>query len=402
MEDATIRFVIKSGAPSGQQTLTITTCRRSLQDFEFLTQWLAYENPASWLPALPSPRSPFQIPSKPSRAVLRDIQLRLDSFLRTLLSHSTFSTHELLWEFFLVPELHTDQLIDRCKRKAEIRIENIRDEYNPVEDIKEVEIFVAHAKDAVRSITYAFRSITRRASLIRFAVLGMHLSAPNPLISLINSCLDFSDAYKMGVKAISSLTFLDESGHIATLNKFSEAIAPNESHPHIRFIEDLRDIQASLTGVMTALERPKHIISDIASLQKRVDRHMVSLRRSDRWPLGILDETRSRIHEEAAENVRKAKEDCHNKACELRWTHSVAASELAAFHELREKTVKRAVRNLAYKSILAEKARLEAMKRAIRAVFPEGRPRAAPPWARGSIGRTRLAPVQNLEDLEDM
>lgn len=206
----------------------------------------------------------------------------------------------------------------------------------------------------------------------------------------------------MGVKAISSLTFLDESGHITALNKFSEAIAPNESHPHIRFVEDLRNIQASLTGVMTALERSKHIISDIASLQKQVDKHMISLRRSDRWPLGILDETRSRIHEEAAENMRKAKEDYHNKACELRWTHSVAASELAAFHELREKTVKRAVRNLAYKSILAEKARLEAMRRAIRAVFPEGRTRAAPSWARPSIGRTRLVPVQNLEDLEDI
>lgn len=172
VEDATIRFVIKSGAPSGQQTLTITTCRRSLQDFEFLAQWLAYENPASWLPALPAPRSPFQIPSKPSRAILRDIQLRLDFFLRTLLSHSTFSTHELLWEFFLVPELQTDQLIDRSRRKAEIRNEHIGEEYSPVEDIREVEVFVSHAKDAVRSITYAFRSITRRATVIRTAIMG--------------------------------------------------------------------------------------------------------------------------------------------------------------------------------------------------------------------------------------
>ncbi|KAF8475731.1 hypothetical protein BDZ91DRAFT_689392 [Kalaharituber pfeilii] len=353
VEDATIRFVIKSGAPSGQQTLTITTCRRSLQDFEFLGEWLAYENPASWLPALPPARSPFQIPSKPSRAILRDIQLRLDFFLRTLLSHSTFSTHELLWEFFLVPELHTEQLIERSKRKAETRNEKIREDYSPVEDIKEVEVFVSHAKDAVRSITYAFRSITRRATVIRSAI------------------LDFTDAYKLNVKALSSLKFLEPTGHINTLNRFVDALTPNDSHPHMRFVEDLRDIQASLTGVMTALDRPKQIISEMAALQKQIDRHVISLRRSDKWPLGLLDETRSRIHEEAAEKVRKAREEYLGKASELRWTQGVAAAELAAFHELRERMVKRAVRSLAQRSLLAEKTRLEAMRRAIRGVMEE-------------------------------
>ena len=172
VEDATIRFVIKSGAPSGVQTLTITTCRRSLADLEFLAEWLAYENPASWLPGLPVGRSPFQLPSRPSRAVLRDLQLRADFFLRTLLSHSTFSTHELLWEFFLVPELQTEQLIERSKRKVETRNEKLREEYTPVEDMREVEVFVSHAKDAVRSITFAFRSITRRATAIKTAITG--------------------------------------------------------------------------------------------------------------------------------------------------------------------------------------------------------------------------------------
>ena len=178
VEDATIRFVIKSGAPTANQTLTITTCRRSLQDFEFLAEWLAYESPASWLPALPVSRSPFQIPSKPSRAILRDMQLRADFFLRTLLSHSTFSTHELLWEFFLVPELQTEQLIERCKRKAEIRNEKIREEFTPVEDVREVEVFMSHAKDAVRSINFACRSITRRATVIRSAIFGERIRSP--------------------------------------------------------------------------------------------------------------------------------------------------------------------------------------------------------------------------------
>lgn len=173
VEDATIRVVVKSGAPAGESTFTITTCRRSLTDFQFLAQWLAYENPGSWLPTLPVLRSPYQIPSKPSRAVLRDIQLRVDCFLRTLLTHSTFSTHELLWEFFLVPDLQQELMIERSKKKAETRMEKIREDFTPVEDIRDVEIFVSHAKDSVRSINYACRSVTRRATALRYSLFGM-------------------------------------------------------------------------------------------------------------------------------------------------------------------------------------------------------------------------------------
>lgn len=172
VEDATIRVVVKSGAPAGESTFTITTCRRSLTDFLFLSQWLAYENPGSWLPTLPVLRSPYQIPSKPSRSVLRDIQLRVDCFLKTLLTHSTFSTHELLWEFFLVPDLQQELMIERSKKKAEARMERIKEDFTPVEDIRDVEMFVSFAKDSVRSINYACRSVTRRATALRYSLFG--------------------------------------------------------------------------------------------------------------------------------------------------------------------------------------------------------------------------------------
>jgi ankyrin repeat protein len=128
VEDATIRLVLKSGAPSklSRETFTVTTCRRSLTDFQHLAQLLSLEHPASWLPAITNFRSPFQIPSKPSRAVLRDIQVRLDSFLKALLSHSTFSTHEMLWEFFLVPDMQPEMMDERSRKKAEIRAERVK------------------------------------------------------------------------------------------------------------------------------------------------------------------------------------------------------------------------------------------------------------------------------------
>lgn len=178
VEDATIRLVLKSGAPSYDTSFTVTTCRRSLADFEHLAKLLAVENPASWLPTITGMRSPFQIPGKPSRAVLRGIQARLDGFLKILLSHSTFSTHEMLWEFFLVPDIQADMMEKRSKLKAEARVERLREEYEPVEDVKDVEQFVDHARDMVRSVNYATKSVVRRTNALRTVMFGKPLLPP--------------------------------------------------------------------------------------------------------------------------------------------------------------------------------------------------------------------------------
>ncbi|KAE8452307.1 hypothetical protein EG329_001007 [Mollisiaceae sp. DMI_Dod_QoI] len=179
VEDATIRLVVKSGAPSANQSYTVTTCRRSLTDFEHLAKLLALENPASWLPSISGMRSPFQLPSKPSRAVLRDIQIRLDAFLKILLAHTTFSTHEMLWEFFLVPDISADMMEQRSNAKAAARIDNIREEYEPIEDIRDVEQFVDHARDMVRSVNYSTKSVARRANVVRSAITGKaHIHFP--------------------------------------------------------------------------------------------------------------------------------------------------------------------------------------------------------------------------------
>lgn len=172
VEDATIRLVLKSGAPSTNESFTVTTCRRSLTDFEHLAKLLAVENPASWLPSISGMRSPFQLPSKPSRAVLRDIQVRLDAFLKILLAHSTFSTHEMLWEFFLVPDIQADMMEQRSKLKSETRVEKVRDEFEPIEDIRDVEQFVDYARDMVRSVNYSTKSVARRTNAMRCALTG--------------------------------------------------------------------------------------------------------------------------------------------------------------------------------------------------------------------------------------
>jgi hypothetical protein len=176
VEDATIRLVVKSGAPSNNQSFTVTTCRRSLADFEHLAQLLALENPASWLPTISGMHSPFQFPSKPSRAVLRDIQIRLNGFLKILLAHSTFSTHEMLWEFFLVPDIQAEMMEQRSKLKAQARVETVRDEYEPISNVRDVEQFVNHARDMVRGVNLSIKKVARTANLVKISYTG--LSAP--------------------------------------------------------------------------------------------------------------------------------------------------------------------------------------------------------------------------------
>lgn len=100
----------------------------------------------------------------------------------------------------------------------------------------------------------------------------------------------------------------------------------------------------------------------MAVAQKQIDRHMASLRRSDRWPLSFLDETRAKHHQE----VQTAHRNRLELASELRHTQSVAAQELAAFHEMHTKQARRAIKELARKHVVAEKDRLEGMNRALK------------------------------------
>jgi hypothetical protein len=172
VEDATIRLIIKTAARSGDGMIAVTTCRRSLADFENLSKWLSIEHPASWIPSVFNFRSPFIIPSRPSRAVLHDIQTSLDKFLKIMLAHSTFSTHELLWEFILVPEIQPEMMAERSTKKAALRAEKVKEEYEPIEDVRDVETFVGHARESIRAVSHSTKSVIRRVNGVRIAASG--------------------------------------------------------------------------------------------------------------------------------------------------------------------------------------------------------------------------------------
>lgn len=347
VEDGTVRLILKSGSPNNNSTITVTTTRRTPLDFESLYRWLQLELPASWLPSISNLQSPFLIPSKPSRAILRDIQLKLDNFLRILLGHPTFSTHELVWEFFLVPDIDPGMLTERSKKKAETRAEMVRDEYDPISDVREVELFVGHAKDSVRGVYASTRTVLRRVNKVR------------------HSQVDLYDASMLCSKAVGTLTHLSRQ-HITAFERYTRTLSQTEFSPLTEFFYNISAIHQSTTAVLTALNRPSTLIASMAATQKSIDRHMQSLRRSDRWPLGLLDETRHRLQRDAAGKAEKSLSELQSLGRELRYTQQTVAGELASYQDEKAKMGRRACKELARRMVVLERDRLESMRRAIR------------------------------------
>ncbi|KAF2833068.1 hypothetical protein CC86DRAFT_310711 [Ophiobolus disseminans] len=347
VEDGSVRLVVKSGAPNGNGTITVTTCRRSSHDFENLAKWLAQEHPASWLPAITNMASPYLIPSRPSRSVLRDIQLKLDAFLKILLRHPTFSTHEMVWEFFLVPDIDSSMLAERSARKAELRIDRLREEYVPIYDVREVELFVQHMRENIRALHHASKSVLRRTNKIRSA------------------STDLNDAAKISNTAIHSLHFLPEK-HLKAFERYVKTLSQSEASPMAGFYYSMHAISSTITAILASLSRPSTLITSMSTAQKAIDRHNLSVRRSDRWPLGLLDDARSRVQRDAQEKMDKSKLELADLGRELRYTQQVVAQELASWQENRVEMGRRALKDLAKKMVVVEKARLESMRRAVR------------------------------------
>ena len=72
-----------------------------------------------------------------------------------------------------MPDIQADMMEERSKLKAETRVEKVREEYEPIDDLRDVEQFVDHARDMVRSVNYSTKSVARRANMVRVVTTGM-------------------------------------------------------------------------------------------------------------------------------------------------------------------------------------------------------------------------------------
>jgi ankyrin repeat protein len=373
VEDATVRFILKSGAPyppsesvassrPGSTTYTVTTCRRNFSDFENLAKWLAVEHPASYMPSLSDFRNPFQIHSKPSRSVLHDLQERLDRFLKTLLTHPTFSTHEMLWEFFLVPELQPEMVADRSRRKAAVLTETISDEYPPVslEGMRDTEQFVTHAQEMVRGVHANTRSLIRRGHALQ------------------NGASDLADAVMICSSVLATLrepTNALPISHIEAFSRYASYLSTSrsDSSPLLQYLAALSSIDNTTAAILNSLSRPLSIMSSLSSTNRQVARSRSSLLSSSlprKFNLNLpgFEESRQKSARDLEQKIRDGESESNSLAKELSWNKDVVVGELAGWTSWREKVGRDAIRAFVKDTLVREKERGKRLERCLRSV----------------------------------
>lgn len=373
VEDATVRFVLKSGAPyppsdliassrPGSTTYTVTTCRRSFSDFENLAKWLAVEHPASYVPSLSDFRNPFQIHSKPSRSVLHDLQEKLDRFLKTLLAHPTFATHEMLWEFFLVPELQPEMMADRSRSKAAVLSETIADEFPPVtlEGLRDTEQFVTHAQDMVRGVHANTRSVVRRGH------------------ALHNSASDLADAVALCSTILSSFqepTNALPSTHTEAFTRYGTYLSTSstDTSPLLQYLAALTSIDNTTAAILTSLSRPLTLMSSLAATNRTISRNRssllsASLPRKFNINLPGFEESRQKSVRDLEQKIHDGEAQSSRLAKEISWNKDVVVSELAGWTTWREKVGRNAIRDFVKDTLVREKERGKQLERCLRSV----------------------------------
>lgn len=361
VEDATVRFILKSGAPNAPSdnlnstTYTITTCRRSLADFENLARWLTLEHPASYMVNIFNFRNPFQIHCKPSRAVLHYTQTQLDWFIRTMLGHPTFATHEMLWEFFLVPDMQAEMMEQRAKLKAQLLHESIAEEYETVTDVRDIEQFIYHSKEMVRSINAATHSIIKRSHALQ------HAHA------------DLAEALTMSSTAISILgkpaNTLPRS-HITAFSCYTSLLSSSiESSLLHSFTASFTSFHATILAILSSLTRPSVLVTQLNTAQRALSRNRSilssqSLPRKFNFP--GLEESRLKGLKETEKKIESGEAEIKSLGKELRWTRDVVAGELAGWTEWRERCGREVLKDFVRGQVVKERERGKGLERCLR------------------------------------
>ena len=372
VEDATVRFVLKSGAPNppsesiasrpGSTSYTVTTCRRTLTDFENLAKWLSVEHPASYMPFLSDFRNPFQVHSKPSRSVLHDMQEKLDRFLKILLNHPTFATHEMLWEFFLVPELQPGMMADRSRQKAMVLAESITDDYEPatLEGTRETEQFVTHAQEMVRAVHANSHSLIRRGHALQ------------------NAASDLADAVSLCSSVVSTLkepTNALPKSHVDAFSRYASYISTSssDSSPLLQYLTALISIDSTTAAILDSLARPLSLISNLSSTNRTLSRTRSSLMSSSlprKFNINFpgLEESRQKSARDLEHKIHELETQVSRLSREITWNKGVVVGELAGWTSWREKVGRDAIRSFSKATLVREKERGKRLERCLRSV----------------------------------
>lgn len=117
----------------------------------------------------------------------------VDYFVLDLLSHPVFKTHELIWEFLVVPSIQNSVIASRTKLKRDSLLETIQDTYSPIVEaptgsveyfkdmhaqLSRLQVATRQAGNCVKRLGHHKKDMSQTMRILRF-----HLSRPTTEIT---------------------------------------------------------------------------------------------------------------------------------------------------------------------------------------------------------------------------
>lgn len=349
LSQGSLQFVICTGNPESPGT--ITSVRRSIEDFRFLEKWLSTEHPYSWVPTLSRIFNPKFLRGKIVYQLFHEIQIRLNTFLKVLTLHPSFANHELLWEFLLVQDISQDNVIIRCLRKRDSERESQLENttlYNS-SDLDLIEVFFNHARQEIGSLSNASHLLHQ--SMIRMAAKVEDYNTSYRILSELFAKMDLVRGdikyERLEQKVFVLSTLLPES-------IYSE------------FSVSLLSVSAAIDTVLTTIERPLSIIKQLRGRDRDLSTYKETLEKlsnKNSWPLGMFEEKRAKDIQEMHERIYFCQGEIDNLNNDIKCHHVTLASEIGSVYGIHENIMRQMIKSYSTKLIQSQKVSLERLQR---------------------------------------
>lgn len=344
----TLLFVICTGDPiSG----TLTSVRRSIEDFRFLEKWLTYENPYSWVPSLSQMFNPKFFRGKIIYQLFHEIQIKLNTFLKVLTLHPTFANHELLWEFLLVQDITRDNIIERCRRKLENQRESQleRPSLYSLSELDLVQIFFEHAKREIGSLSQASHML--------------HQS----MVKMASKVEDYNTSYRILSELFSKMSMVRGGFKYERLEQKTFVLASLlPEYVYSEFCISLLSLCGTVDTVLTTISRP---LSNISQIRER-DRDLITSRESleklsnkNVWPMGMFEEKRAKDIQEMQDRIYIYQNEITRLNNDVKCHHVTLASEIGSLYGTHENIMKQMIKSFSSRLIKSQKVSLERLER---------------------------------------
>lgn len=189
--------------------------RRSLDDFGLLRTQLIIEHSYACIPDL---RELFgnskwineNITSQNGVKLIRKIVQRLDLFLKYLLTNSELSSHELVHEFLVIPQMETDMIVARTQMKVEYIHDLARKEYESfvhelskkLERWEDEDLKLILRQNLLRTVGLGVRKLGRAHGELVYHWKTVSYLITKPVLRLINNRLAVKDGFNVLISAL--------------------------------------------------------------------------------------------------------------------------------------------------------------------------------------------------------